>query len=324
MPKFKPCAAHVPVSVIVPCFNNRELLPVCVDSIQKGTPPAQIIIVDDCSSDDSLAVAHMLATKFDNVEVIARAANGGAAAARRTGLDRARHSWVALVDADDFIEVDAVARAFKIARSQGSDICIWDMWRFDAGNIWPSMRLQAEDFPKSGRQAVVETLGNWRIHPLGVARTSLYSTAYAGFQETVINADELLTRVLFANARQVSFCEKRYFYRVNPRSTTRVVTERSLSALDSYLWLLQFVRDFPEVRPEVIGRDAIVHAWLLLRSCRTCGVPIGPKLAEFLPRFRHASGLRRWIWRYPKHLAAYAIMLTIGKFYGTAFRRRRA
>lgn len=300
---------ETPVSVIVPCFNNASLLAKCVASVQRGTPPNQIIIVDDCSTDGSLAVALELARRHDNIHVVARPVNGGAAAARFSALGSVRNSWIAFVDADDFLEENAIPHAYTTAQREMTDICIWEMWRYDSGRTWPNVCLKSKDFPKSGRLAVIETLGAWKIHPLGVAKLSLYETAYANFHETMINADELITRLMFAHASSVSLCSSKYYYRVNHESSTRSLSTRRLSSLDSYTWLLKFIKDYPEVEPSVIGMDGVAQAWYFMRHRHEFGTAqVLHRLANFLPQFAAAANLTHWIWRHPKHLAAFAIM----------------
>lgn len=302
-------SATVPVSVIVPCFNNADMLRECIDSIQSGTAPDQIVIVDDCSADGSLSVARDLACDFENILVLSMAANLGAATARRVALAHVRNDWVALIDADDFVEENAIAEALATAQRDGSDVCIWDMWRFENGESWRNIVLRPESFPREGREAVLDTLGGWRIHPLGVARTSLYIGAYADFLETMINADELITRLVLSKAQQISFCPRKYFYRVHSKSATQSLHERRLTSLDAHLWLMRFIRDYPEVSPERVGIDAIAQAWFFTRNHDRIGTQaVRRKLAEWLPRFSEESKLSSWIWRRPKHLAAFTAM----------------
>jgi hypothetical protein len=89
--------ARLPVSVVIPVHDRAELLPRAVRSaLAQTAPPAEIIVVDDCSSDQSGAVASAL-----GCVVLRHERNQGAAAARNTGVAQARHEWLALLDSDD-------------------------------------------------------------------------------------------------------------------------------------------------------------------------------------------------------------------------------
>jgi len=95
------------VSVIIPSYNSAEVLPAAIESVLAQTlPPDEIIVVDDGSAPDADGLdrtAEACATYFKHVRLI-RQANGGASAARNTGIARARGDWLAFLDADDVWE----------------------------------------------------------------------------------------------------------------------------------------------------------------------------------------------------------------------------
>ena len=200
----------IPVSVIVPNYNSGAYLSESIKSINSGVWPAEILIIDDCSTDGSLELAEKLKDKYSNICLLRREVNGGAAEARKWGVAEATQELIAFVDADDLLEEGALEDAYTEITSSGADICIWELWRFDEQSKWRH-DANPKNFPKTGVDAVLLTLGGWHIHPLGVARKFLYKKAYQGFTETTINADELLTRLVFSHAAQVVGCNKKYF-----------------------------------------------------------------------------------------------------------------
>lgn len=90
--------ATLPVSVVIPAFNREDLLAGAIRSAQAQVPapPAEIVVVDDASTDATAAVAEAL-----GVRVIRHPENRGEGGARNTALDTASHDWVALLDSDD-------------------------------------------------------------------------------------------------------------------------------------------------------------------------------------------------------------------------------
>ncbi|MCU1361235.1 MAG: hypothetical protein JWN99_2524 [Ilumatobacteraceae bacterium] len=97
------------VSVVVPLFNQGSYLVEAIDSIvgasgASGTS-VELIVVDDHSTDDSLAQAkHMLSDRpWLPSMVVARSANGGLPIARNTGFARARAPYVFALDADNVL-----------------------------------------------------------------------------------------------------------------------------------------------------------------------------------------------------------------------------
>lgn len=90
------------LSVIVPCYRCADTLPRAVHSILDDAPSdLQLILVDDGSGDDTLSVCRALAAQDKRIRVLQRP-NGGASAARNTGLDAVPDAeWVMFVDSDD-------------------------------------------------------------------------------------------------------------------------------------------------------------------------------------------------------------------------------
>lgn len=94
------------ISVIVPVYKAEAFIARCVDSILSQTlPEFEMILVDDGSPDGSGAICDEYARRDGRVRVIHRE-NGGAAAARNTGLDFASGDWIAFIDSDDIAHPD--------------------------------------------------------------------------------------------------------------------------------------------------------------------------------------------------------------------------
>src|SRR5687767_10768753 len=89
------------VSVIVPSYNEGLTLANCIDSLAYQTYPRyEIIIVNDGSSDNTLAVSRRLAQKYRPFVRIVSKKNGGKASALNRGIARAKGSIVICIDAD--------------------------------------------------------------------------------------------------------------------------------------------------------------------------------------------------------------------------------
>jgi glycosyltransferase involved in cell wall biosynthesis len=94
---------HTKLSIVVPCFNEEKTLEQCllnVLEIQDESLLLEIIIVDDCSTDNSLKIAEALAEKYPEIVVLGHAQNRGKGAALQTGFQQATGHIVAIQDAD--------------------------------------------------------------------------------------------------------------------------------------------------------------------------------------------------------------------------------
>ena len=106
-----PAAQPAPeISVIIPCFAAARTLERALLSVlgQNG-PPREIILVDDLSTDGTLALALALAARHPAVTVLVRSINGGPAAARNDGAGVARGRFLCFLDADDAYAPDFFA-----------------------------------------------------------------------------------------------------------------------------------------------------------------------------------------------------------------------
>jgi beta-1,4-mannosyltransferase len=94
----QPSGATLPVSVVIPAFDRQELIRRSLASVfaQRSVAPAEVIVVDDGSTDDTAAEASRLGAR-----VIRLQGNQGAASARNAGVEAATQPWIALLDSDD-------------------------------------------------------------------------------------------------------------------------------------------------------------------------------------------------------------------------------
>lgn len=106
-------------SVVSAVYNVGKYLDAFIDSIEKQTfalDRLQVIVVDDGSTDDSLAILEAWQRRHPDLVTVVSQSNGGPAAARNAGLSHVRGEWVTFTDPDDmldpgyFAEVDAFLR----------------------------------------------------------------------------------------------------------------------------------------------------------------------------------------------------------------------
>lgn len=93
----------VKLSIVIPCYNEEPTLEKCVDRVMDIADEhlsLEVIIVDDCSKDNSQAIAEALAEQYPEVKVARHEKNAGKGAALRTGFQMATGDYVAVQDAD--------------------------------------------------------------------------------------------------------------------------------------------------------------------------------------------------------------------------------
>ncbi|HEY4809828.1 MAG TPA: glycosyltransferase family 2 protein, partial [Solirubrobacteraceae bacterium] len=90
-------------SVIVVCWNSGDVLGGCLDRLlAQDYTNYEIVVVDDGSRDDTLAVAERRVSSDRELKIVRSRRNRGCPAARNLGLEHARGEIVAFIDADGF------------------------------------------------------------------------------------------------------------------------------------------------------------------------------------------------------------------------------
>lgn len=114
------------ISVIVPIYNVRDYLEKCVDSLlDQDFDSFEIVLVNDCSTDDSPVIAKTYADNHpERCVLVNHMINGGLSAARNTGLKASRGDWVSFVDSDDWVSSDYLSGMYDSAVRDNADVVI--------------------------------------------------------------------------------------------------------------------------------------------------------------------------------------------------------
>ena len=120
------------ISIVVPCFNEKEALPLFYNKItqvfnqmsqesETAGLSYELIIVDDGSSDGTLDVAKELATNDSGVKYISFSRNFGKEAAMYAGLQHAVGEYVAIMDADLQDPPEMLPKMYQVLTKEGYD-----------------------------------------------------------------------------------------------------------------------------------------------------------------------------------------------------------
>ncbi len=159
------------VSIVMPAWNEAELIERCVrewyQEVVSKIPGAELIVVDDCSTDSTGDIVIALGQELSGVRCVRPARNGGHGKALRVGFDHAKHSLVFQTDSDrqqlpsdfwkvwelrgdaDFVfgirkqRADGGFRIFVTQVMRILNLLIWGVWVRDANCPFKLMRHEA-------------------------------------------------------------------------------------------------------------------------------------------------------------------------------------
>ena len=109
------------ISVVVPTYNGEKFIEPCVASIREQTwTDLEILLVDDGSTDGSLALCETLAAQDGRIRVLHKE-NGGLGSARNCGMDHANGEFIGFCDVDDTMDARMYEALHDMIVSTGSD-----------------------------------------------------------------------------------------------------------------------------------------------------------------------------------------------------------
>lgn len=107
------------VSVIMPAYNASEYIDLSLQSVlSQSYANLELIIVDDCSTDDTVYLLECRQKKDDRIRIIRHRTNSGAGVARNTAIDAAKGEFIAFLDSDDLWDKYKLEKQIDYMRSR--------------------------------------------------------------------------------------------------------------------------------------------------------------------------------------------------------------
>lgn len=112
------------ISVIVPMYNVEVYIEKCVNSILESTyRDIEIVLVDDGSTDSTVSICRLLASKDSRIKIVEKL-NGGVSTARNLGIEHSSGTWLCFVDADDWIDPEMLDWLVAQCMRHNADISV--------------------------------------------------------------------------------------------------------------------------------------------------------------------------------------------------------
>lgn len=120
------------VSYVVPCYDCREFVRQSVDSIMNSNfeQGDELIIVNDCSNDDSGLTLRILQAEHPGIEIVSHTRNKGSGAAVNTAVENAHNPLIFRLDADNLLPGGSIGPLKGFLVSSGADVASFQKVRY--------------------------------------------------------------------------------------------------------------------------------------------------------------------------------------------------
>ncbi len=116
------------ITFAVPCYNSAAYMRNCIDTLLTAGEAAQIVIVNDGSSDATGAIADEYAAKYPSVVEAVHKENGGHGSGVNAGLERAKGLFFKVVDSDDRLDPESLSKVLDRIRADHASGTLPDMY----------------------------------------------------------------------------------------------------------------------------------------------------------------------------------------------------
>ena len=216
------------ITVIVPAYNVEDYIQEAIDSVCNQTmkfEDIQIIIVDDCSTDDTLRIIKERYSHYENIEIIeCNQSSGAAGRPRNIGIEHTRGEYIMFLDPDDLFEKDAFETLYREITQKGAQISIGSYIQFNEKRSYkhPILKKQLKH-PISS--VILEGDSDFIKLPPSIwckiYKTEFIKNHNIKFPEGIACQDAVFMTACFMQAKKVSYIPKSiYRYRLRPTSIT--------------------------------------------------------------------------------------------------------
>ncbi len=158
------------ISVIIPMYNVEKYIGECLDSLFLQTfQDFEIILVNDCATDNSLEIAESYVEKFDGrLKIYTNEKNSGVSATRNTGLLKASGEYVFFMDSDDLLLLNGLEDMYTLAKEHDVDFIncpkMYEMTE-DGKEVWVQPITQRKNIV-ANREFIIDEDLEWRVNGL--------------------------------------------------------------------------------------------------------------------------------------------------------------
>lgn len=206
------------ISVIIPCYNVENYLEKCIESILNQTyKNLEIILVDDCSTDNTWNIIKEYSKKYSNITSIKNKENSGAGFSRNQAISKAKNDIISFIDSDDYLEDNYYEEMIKTMVQNNADVVVCDIFVKYENIDGTDTRSEART-DKKGKLAYIDS---------GLAASPCNKLFYKKdllkypFPEKIMNEDIATVLPILINAKKISYVKDTYYNYIQRKSSVQ-------------------------------------------------------------------------------------------------------
>lgn len=213
------------ISIIIPVYNVKDYIIKCLESVSAQTYEDELecILVDDCGSDDSMALVNSYLSKYEGricYKTLRHERNRGLSAARNTAMEEATGDYVFFLDSDDEITPNCIKELTDPLKNTQCDVVIGGIKTIGDDHLQVFLKLKLDNTELNeneiGRSYLTRS---WNM----MAQAKLYNINFLkrehlSFKEGLIHEDELWSFQIACLAKKICIVNSNvylYYVRCN-------------------------------------------------------------------------------------------------------------
>ena len=254
------------ISVIVPVYNVENYIRQCLDSIVEqtlGIENIEVIVVNDCTPDNSMAIVDEFASKYPSFKIINHKTNQKQGKARNTGLKHVTSDYLTFVDSDDFLDRNYFKEALAKIKSSDADLLISN-WEFSTEGYTEPPSIHKPDFTED---KVIDNLKDesnliFLTSPCNkIYKKNLFN--FLQFSDGFYEDNGVSCKVLCNASKIYLDSNSYYYYRKNNESTTNVID------MDKFIYLSEAIKELTSLTEEYAEFKEIINQ-LIIKFIHDC------------------------------------------------------
>lgn len=266
------------LTVAIPCYNSEAYMRKAIDHALVGGEDVEVLVVDDGSKDNTLAVAQEYERRFPTIVRAIHQENKGHGGAVNTGLREAKGLYYKVCDSDDWLDYDAYMEVLRVLRefaenNQKVDALITNFIYEKVGAKKKHGMRFVGSFPENkifGWGDILKPLNNHRyvlMHSL-TYRTELLRKSRLNLPEHTFYVDNLVAFQPMIYVKTMYYLNVEFYRYFIGRDDQSVNENVMLTRMDQQLRVTKMMID--EYRPDLVRRknhlDFLIHYMSIMMS----------------------------------------------------------